>query len=262
VRNETLDTLFSWTVVAGPCEITGGEFEKAVIYSFNSTLCPTTNTCEFAFFVDDPTDADPDGDTCTIEVECECPPEGACQATFWAAANHFGQWPSGYCASNTCGTPATPFCSVNGNRGVFNCTSSASQSAFGGKTLREVMQMSGTSLKNLGRHGAAAILNSQSSAMDFDYSPLQVKNKVNAAIAGSMSMFTVTSQLAAANLEGCPMNGSAYCGFDLNLDGSVSTQDLNALMANWGRPGTGDINSDGIVGPNDLMILMAHWGSY
>ncbi|NLE59519.1 MAG: PEP-CTERM sorting domain-containing protein [Planctomycetes bacterium] len=55
---------------------------------------------------------------------------------------------------------------------------------------------------------------------------------------------------------------------DLNVDGSVTSMDLDIVRANWGRqvaPGNvrlGDPSGDGLVGGTDLDIIRNHWGRH
>jgi C1A family cysteine protease len=47
---------------------------------------------------------------------------------------------------------------------------------------------------------------------------------------------------------------------DFDEDGDVDTEDLLALLANWGGSGVGDVNADGVVNVVDLLALLAAWG--
>ena len=50
---------------------------------------------------------------------------------------------------------------------------------------------------------------------------------------------------------------------DLNGDGFVNSEDLDAVRANWGTPGpAGDANDDGTVNSDDLDIVRANWGPH
>ena len=56
--------------------------------------------------------------------------------------------------------------------------------------------------------------------------------------------------------------GSAIPG-DLDGDGDVDTNDLLALLADWGCSGgdcLGDVDDDGDTDTNDLLMLLANWG--
>jgi hypothetical protein len=46
---------------------------------------------------------------------------------------------------------------------------------------------------------------------------------------------------------------------DLNGDGSIGSEDLAILLANWGRNGLGDLDRDGVVGARDLAALLSSW---
>jgi hypothetical protein len=49
-------------------------------------------------------------------------------------------------------------------------------------------------------------------------------------------------------------------GADLTGDGSVGTDDLLALIAQWGRlGGPADLDGDGVVGLGDLLLLISSW---
>jgi len=54
---------------------------------------------------------------------------------------------------------------------------------------------------------------------------------------------------------------------DLNGDGLVGAEDLDLLLANWGRVGlpaetlAGDADLDGVVGESDLALVRAQWGT-
>jgi len=54
---------------------------------------------------------------------------------------------------------------------------------------------------------------------------------------------------------------------DLNHDGFVGQDDLNAVLANWGQDVAagqmllGDSSGDGLVGQDDLNVVLANWGS-
>ncbi|MCH8824394.1 MAG: exo-alpha-sialidase [Planctomycetes bacterium] len=50
------------------------------------------------------------------------------------------------------------------------------------------------------------------------------------------------------------------CPWDLDGSGSVGTNDLLALFAQWGTAGPADFDESGVVDTNDLLILFANWG--
>jgi len=50
------------------------------------------------------------------------------------------------------------------------------------------------------------------------------------------------------------------CPEDINEDGTVNTEDLLLLLANWGNSGDGDIDNNGVVNTADLLLLLAAWG--
>jgi hypothetical protein len=47
---------------------------------------------------------------------------------------------------------------------------------------------------------------------------------------------------------------------DLDGNGFVNIDDLFALIANWGNPGSGDLDHNGTVNIDDLLILLGAWG--
>jgi len=51
------------------------------------------------------------------------------------------------------------------------------------------------------------------------------------------------------------------CPWDLDNSGSVDTNDLLALFAQWGTDGSADFDSNDIVNTADMLILFANWGS-
>ena len=61
-----------------------------------------------------------------------------------------------------------------------------------------------------------------------------------------------------ANLSIIP--ATKDCPWDLHNSGSVDTNDLLSLFAQWGTAGPGDFDGNGIVNTNDLLILFANWG--
>ena len=50
------------------------------------------------------------------------------------------------------------------------------------------------------------------------------------------------------------------CPWDLDGSGSVGTNDLLELFAQWGTDGPADFDEDGFVGKSDLTMLIANWG--
>ena len=67
--------------------------------------------------------------------------------------------------------------------------------------------------------------------------------------------------LSVAGLEN---QGAAYLAGDVNLDGLVDPQDLNALGQYWTQTGNlgynqGDVDGDGFVGPQDLNVVGQNW---
>jgi len=60
-----------------------------------------------------------------------------------------------------------------------------------------------------------------------------------------------------------PVSGSqAWCGANVNGDGSVDITDLSILLKDYGTPGkNADINLDGTVNIFDLSIMLSQWGT-
>lgn len=52
----------------------------------------------------------------------------------------------------------------------------------------------------------------------------------------------------------------APCAGDLNGDNAVGSDDLAALLAQWGGSGSADFDGNGVVDAGDLAILLATWG--
>jgi len=48
---------------------------------------------------------------------------------------------------------------------------------------------------------------------------------------------------------------------DVNLDGTVGTNDLNLVLNNFGINGLGDANGDGVTGTNDLNFVLNNFGN-
>ncbi|MCH8823960.1 MAG: hypothetical protein IH984_10670 [Planctomycetes bacterium] len=57
-----------------------------------------------------------------------------------------------------------------------------------------------------------------------------------------------------------PCDPPSPCPWDLDSSGTVNTNDLLALFAQWGTPGTADFDGSGAVNTADLLILFANWG--
>lgn len=55
-------------------------------------------------------------------------------------------------------------------------------------------------------------------------------------------------------------NPTSPCPADLDDSGQVDGADLGAMLAQWGRPGTGDLTRDGQVDGADLGQILASWG--
>lgn len=69
----------------------------------------------------------------------------------------------------------------------------------------------------------------------------------------------ITGKSLDLNSDGIP---DECCTGDLDGDGTVGTNDLLILLANWGSNPLhpADINGDGTVGTADLLMLLSNWG--
>ena len=74
-------------------------------------------------------------------------------------------------------------------------------------------------------------------------------------ITDGAATFTNNAGASATVADPCPWD----CDGTLN-DGTVSTNDLLALLNQWGGPGGCDFDGSGAVGTTDLLKLLAHWG--
>lgn len=108
-----------------------------------------------------------------------------CTPGFWKQSSHFALWPAPY-------TPSTLFSSVFDD-------------AFPGKTLLQVLKLSGGSLNNLGRHTVAALLNAASASVSYDLTTQQVIDQFNAVFPGG-NYNGLKNTLAQFNEQGCPLS--------------------------------------------------------
>jgi len=88
----------------------------------------------------------------------------------------------------------------------------------------------------------------------------------------SINFITSFGHDAAGEMYICDMGGEVFrvvpvnpilCPEDINLDGNINTNDLLAVIGNWG-PCMGcaaDINGDGNVDITDLLAVIGNWGS-
>ncbi|HLA15972.1 MAG TPA: hypothetical protein VJZ72_03635 [Candidatus Limnocylindrales bacterium] len=111
--------------------------------------------------------------------------KNGCTPGYWKQSQHFDSWTSPY-------DPTDPF------SGVF-------EDAFPGKTLLQVLWLGGGDLNALGRHTVAALLNSASPSVDYEYSTAQVIAWFNAAFPGG-DYEGLKDTFAAANEAGCTLN--------------------------------------------------------
>lgn len=111
-----------------------------------------------------------------------------CTPGYWKQPHHFDSWTAPY-------TPNTQFSAVFAN-------------AFPGMTLLQVLSQGGGGIKALGRHTVAALLNSASAGVDYDYTTATVIAQFNATHAsGSASNISNLHTLfAMLNEQGCPLN--------------------------------------------------------
>jgi hypothetical protein len=119
----------------------------------------------------------------------ETPPSGGegCTPGYWRQEHHFDSW-TGY-------APTDLFSSVFAD-------------AFPGQTLLDVVWARGGGVNALGRHAVAALLNTSSAGVDYDYTTAQVVERFNAAFAtGSKSeMNTQKDLFDFLNNQGCGLN--------------------------------------------------------
>jgi len=56
------------------------------------------------------------------------------------------------------------------------------------------------------------------------------------------------------------LNSEPVCPGDGNLDKVVDVQDIDGLVANWGKPSVFDFNNDGITDQSDLQTVLSNFG--
>jgi len=105
-----------------------------------------------------------------------------CTPGFWKARQHLALWPAPY-------TPGTAFASVF-------------EDAFPGMTLLNVASLGGGGLNALGRHTVAALLNAQSTGVDYGMSAVDVIAAFNAVFPGG-DYSALLAQFVALNERGC-----------------------------------------------------------
>ncbi len=131
-----------------------------------------------------------DGDGCSAQCDIEKVEMGGegCTPGYWKQPHHFDSYPSGY-------EPTTLFADA------------FEVDAFPGMTLLDVLRQGGGKLNALGRHAVAALLNSASSDVSYDYSSLQVKLLFDDVYPGSKYDYKVAkNMLELFNEQGCPLN--------------------------------------------------------
>ena len=92
---------------------------------------------------------------------------------------------------------------------------------------------------------------------------LQFQGLANAQSTNNLADYALTKGASTwtnnASVSGTLIDANS-CPWDLDDSGSVSTNDLLALFAQWGTDGPGDFDKSGAVNTNDLLILFANWG--
>lgn len=117
------------------------------------------------------------------------PPSGeGCTPGYWKQSQHFDSYPA----------PYTYASSFNGTFGVSTMYT----------TFVNALSAKGGGVGALARHGTAALLNAQSSAVDFGMTPAQVITLVHDAIASGNAVRIESAhvRLAEMNEYGCPLN--------------------------------------------------------
>ena len=104
-------------------------------------------------------------------------------------------------------------------------------------TLHEALQAKGGGENALMRHATAAYLNSVHPFVFYAFTPEQVVELVNNALASGDpgQINAAKNQLAAANEEGCSIDqqGRPRTAGDIDADGDVDTADVTALIINY-----------------------------
>ncbi|MGF1616923.1 MAG: hypothetical protein ACFCU2_03840 [Acidimicrobiia bacterium] len=124
----------------------------------------------------------------SLTVTCTPPPPAGgegCTPGYWKQVHHFDSW-TGY-------SPTDSYETVFGVDASFD------------KSLLGALQQGGGGEKALGRHAVAALLNSASGGVSYDYSTAEVIALVQEAYA-SGDFEGAKNLLEAANESGCPLN--------------------------------------------------------
>jgi len=132
------------------------------------------------------------GDGCSAECEIECGGEG-CTPGYWKQPQHLDSWAGA--------GPDDKFNAVFNTNAEFN----AEQCSSTDPTLLEAARCKGGGLSALARHAVAALLNSLSGSVDYDYTTAEVKAMVKDAI-DSGNYAAAKNKLADSNELGCPLN--------------------------------------------------------
>lgn len=134
-----------------------------------------------------------------------------CTPGYWKQSQHFASWTGYYPVSN--GSTATMFCSV------FNCPSSFSimwsvkgrPSPVSAPTLLQALQANGGGINELARHATAALLNAANANVAYPRTETEIKNMVNAAlagcdIAGTASILAEWNESYWNGMHNCPLS--------------------------------------------------------
>jgi hypothetical protein len=132
-------------------------------------------------------------DTATARVNVERGGEG-CTPGFWKQTQHFDSW-FGF----------DPNQSFEDVFGVDVTLRSGGRGTIDDPTLLEALQANGGGVNALARHAVSALLNASNPDVSFDFSPQQVIDLVQDAIA-SGNFEAAKNLLAAANEQVCPLN--------------------------------------------------------
>jgi hypothetical protein len=123
----------------------------------------------------------------------EAPGNEGCTPGYWKQKQHIGSW-EGYTTGQSFSSVFVDVITVR----------SGGKTTITDPTLLEALQANGGDINALARHAVAALLNSSSSGVDYEFSEQDVIVKVSAAIPDG-DVEGVKNILAAANEAGCPL---------------------------------------------------------
>jgi V8-like Glu-specific endopeptidase len=188
-----------------------------------------------------------------------CAPAGMCQE---GAVAYFGQ--EGNCDYDTGGTesgqltsPAIPLAGVGGDMSLSFCTALTTENASGWDEARVLVN--GVSI---------ALLENTSGWTEYE---IDLTNVSGDTLAIGFDFDTGDEQFndyAGWHLDNVQISASTVdctdvpaCPADIDGNGEVDTDDLLALIADWGAANSpADIDGDGTVGTDDLLALISAWG--